>query len=114
MAFVPGTAHRSSDAEQNATEYFHDPTTSRPNGLSFDQTCKRLSPRGRRVSSLAVCDEFRPRERCDGLSSPHVIQSAIPLSRYSRHGALARGASSAIRPHLEAGLGELGEPATDR
>ena len=43
------------------------------------------------------------------LSSPHVIESAIPLSRCSCHGAFARGASSPIRPHLEAGVGEITE-----
>jgi hypothetical protein len=39
---------------------------------------------------------------------------AQPLSRCTRHGALARGASSPLRPHLEAGLGDLSEPPTER
>ena len=60
--------------------------------------------------NLTVCDE----NSANRLSSPHVIRSAIPLSCCSRHGALARGASSPIRPRLEAGLGELSEPATHR
>jgi len=46
--------------------------------------------------------------------SSHVIRFAVPLPRCSRDGAPARGTPSPVRPHLEAGLGELSASAANR
>jgi hypothetical protein len=44
----------------------------------------------------------------NGLSSPYVIQSPVPLSRRTRYGAVARGTFAPLRPDLAGGHGGPG------
>src|SRR5258708_34703047 len=73
-----------------------------------------ISPPALCKNKLRLIRTGRARARKNRLFSPHVIQSGIPLSRGMRHGAVARGASSPLRPSLEACCGELSDPPTDR